>query len=244
MALTLEQQHAFQRYRDELVAWNTRANLTAIIQDKDIQVKHFLDSLSCLAAISAARLQAPDGRGLAPGSEPESSKPEIRLVDVGTGAGFPGLPLKIVCPSMRLTLIEATGKKVDFLNHIVAILELRNVTVIKARAEEVGRDLAHREQYDWAVARAVAEMPTLAEYLLPLVRRGGHALAQKGEGAPAETHAAAHAIARLGGELERLIPVELPSIVETRYLVVFKKVAATPQTYPRRPGVPAKLPLN
>jgi 16S rRNA (guanine527-N7)-methyltransferase len=116
--------------------------------------------------------------------------------------------------------------------------------VVKACAEEAGQDPAHREQYDWAVARAVAEMPALAEYLLPLVKRGGRALAQKSEGAPAETHAAGNAIKRLGGELERLIPVELPGIVETRYLVVLKKIAATPPAYPRRPGVPAKFPLT
>ena len=128
--------------------------------------------------------------------------------------------------------------------HIVQTLKLSGVTVVKARAEELGRDPAHREQYDWAVARAVAEMPTLAEYLLPLVKRGGRALAQKGEGAPAETQTAERAVKRLGGELEQIIPVELSGVAETRYLVVFRKVAATPPAYPRRPGVPAKTPLK
>jgi 16S rRNA (guanine527-N7)-methyltransferase len=143
-----------------------------------------------------------------------------------------------------LTLLEATGKKVNFCEHMVDKLKLTGVKVVKARAEEAGQDPAHREQYDWAVARAVAAMPALAEYLLPLVKRGGRALAQKGQDAPAETHAAAAAIKRLGGELEVLLPVELPGIVETRYLVVLKKIAATPPSFPRRPGVPAKFPLN
>jgi len=223
LELTPAQRAAFQTYADELRAWNTRFNLTAIQDSEGIQIKHFLDSLSLLKVM---RL------------------PAAKVVDVGTGAGFPGLPLKIVCPPLALTLIEATGKKVKFCEHIVQTLKLSGVTVVKARAEEAGRDPAHREQYDWAVARAVAEMPTLAEYLLPLVKRGGRALAQKGEGAPAETQAAEGAVKRLGGELEQIIPVELPGIVETRYLVVFKKVAATPPAYPRRPGVPAKTPLK
>src|SRR3970282_908655 len=164
------------------------------------------------------------------------SSARIRLVDVGTGAGFPGLPLKIVCPQMQLTLVEATGKKVKFCEYVVEALKLSGLSVIKARAEEIGRAPAHREKYDWAVARAVAEMPTLAEYLLPLVKRGGRAVAQKGEGALGETRAAEGAIARLGGELEQIVPVELPRLPETRYLVVIKKVAATPSVYPRRPG--------
>jgi len=234
--LTPAQLAAFQVYADELRSWNEKFNLTAIRDLEGIQVKHFLDSLSLLKALP---LRPADYNPAAP-----EAAPRLKLIDVGTGAGFPGLPLKIIYPQIQLTLLEATGKKAMFCEHLVDKLKLSGVAVVKGRAEEVGQAPEHREQYDWAVARAVAEMPTLAEYLLPLVRRGGHALAQKGEGAPAETHAAAHAIARLGGELERLIPVELPSIVETRYLVVFKKVAATPQTYPRRPGVPAKLPLN
>jgi 16S rRNA (guanine527-N7)-methyltransferase len=225
LELTPAQVAAFQRYADELRAWNDKFNLTAITDPEGIQVKHFLDSLSVLKVLPAQW-----GR--------------LRLVDVGTGAGFPGLPLKIICPDLRLTLVEATGKKVTFCQAMVEALKLSGVAVVKARAEELGQDPAHREQYDWAVARAVAEMPVLAEYLLPLVRRGGHALALKGEGAPAETHAAEGAVRRLGGELAQVVPVELPGVVETRYLVVFDKVAATPPAYPRRPGVPAKAPLK
>jgi 16S rRNA (guanine527-N7)-methyltransferase len=225
LELTPAQLTAFQAYAVALRAWNDKVNLTAITDPDGIQVKHFLDSLSVLKVL-------PPGWG------------RLRWVDVGTGAGFPGLPLKIVCPELRLTLVEATGKKVAFCRAIVEQLRLTGVDVLKARAEELGQDPAHREQYDWAVARAVAEMPVLAEYLLPLVRRGGHALAQKGEGAPAETHAAEAAVRRLGGQLAQIVPVELPGVVETRYLVVFDKLAATPPAYPRRPGVPSKTPLK
>jgi 16S rRNA (guanine527-N7)-methyltransferase len=225
LELTPAQLAAFQTYADELRAWNEKFNLTAIRDLEGIRIKHFLDSLSVLKALRGPAAPA-------------------RLVDVGTGAGFPGLPIKIVCPQMHVTLVEATGKKVKFCEHIVETLKLSGVTVIKARAEELGRDPAHREQYDWAAARAVAEMPALVEYLLPLVKRGGRAVAQKGEDAPAETQTAESAVRRLGGELEQIVPVELPGIVEPRYLVVFKKIAATPHAYPRRPGVPVKTPLK
>jgi len=225
LELTPAQLAAFQTYSDELRAWNEKFNLTAITNLAEIQVKHFLDSLSILKA-------------LPPGN------PRLSLIDVGTGAGFPGLPLKIVNPALQLTLVEATGKKARFCEHIAQTLKLGGVTVVHARAEEIGQRPEHRERYDWALARAVAEMPVLAEYLLPLVRRGGHAVAQKGQGAPAETYGAARAIQKLGGELEYISEVELPGIAEPRYLVVLKKVAATPLQYPRRPGLPGKDPIK
>jgi 16S rRNA (guanine527-N7)-methyltransferase len=224
--LTTGQLAAFQIYASELAEWNARFNLTAISDPEGVQVKHFLDSLTCLLALRTAP-QAP-----------------LSVVDVGTGAGFPGLPLKIVCPGLRLTLVEATGKKARFVEHMVERLGLSGVTVINARAETVGQDPAHRERYDWALARAVAEMPVLAEYLLPLARVGGRCLAQKGENAPAETQAAQKALGLLGGQLDQILPVELPGVAETRHLVVLRKAAATPARYPRRPGVPAKTPIN
>lgn len=223
--LTPAQGQAFAHYAAELTAWNDRFNLTAIIEPEAVQVKHFLDSLTVALAL------------------PDMDTP-WRMVDVGTGAGFPGLPLKVVWPHLRLTLVEATGKKVTFCQHIVDTLNLTGVRVLKARAEELGREPAHREHYDVAVARAVAEMPVLAEYLLPLVQRGGRVIAQKGKDAPAEAHAAEAAIRKLGGDIERVIPVELPGVVEPRHLVVLRKVAATPPAYPRRPGTPTKEPLR
>jgi 16S rRNA (guanine527-N7)-methyltransferase len=209
------------------VDWNRRFNLTAITDWDGVLVRHFLDSLSCLKALPRAELAG-----------------GARVVDVGTGAGFPGLALKIVCPGMRLTLLEATRKKVTFLEHMVRVLKLKDVEVVHGRAETLGHDAPHREQYDWALARAVAEMPTLAEYLLPLVRVGGAALAQKGEGAAAEVHEAEAAIMTLGGKVRQLMPVELRGLAETRYLVVTDKVAATPEKYPRRPGMPRKSPIK
>lgn len=227
ITLTNHQLAAFETCYRELVDWNQRFNLTAITDREGILVRHFLDSLSCLKALPRAKLAA-----------------GARVIDVGTGAGFPGLPLKTVCPGMQLTLLEATGKKVTFLEHLVRVLGLKGVEVIHGRAEELGRNPVHREQYDWALARAVAEMPSLAEYLLPLVQVGGALLAQKGEGAAAEVHEADAAIVTLGGRVRQLVPVELRGLAETRYLVVVDKVAATPKKYPRRPGMPQKRPLR
>jgi 16S rRNA (guanine527-N7)-methyltransferase len=225
LTLTPRQCQAFQVYYQELMAWNARFNLTAITDREGVQIRHFLDSLSCLLAI---------------GNDVQGKS----LIDIGSGAGFPGLPLKLVCPSFHLTLLEATGKKVDFLQHLVASLKLSQVTVIHDRAEQIGQDPRHREAYDWGVARAVAAMPTLIEYLLPLCRLGGRCLAQKGEAAAAEVSLAERGISLLGGRLNRLVPVELPGLAETRHLVVIDKVARTPPKYPRRPGMPAKSPLR
>ena len=144
---------------------------------------------------------------------------------------------------MQLTLIEATGKKTAFLHHLVDRLSLSEVEIIHARAEEVGSDLRYRESYDWVLARAVARMPVLAEYTLPLARLGGRVVALKGEGAHAEVNAAQNAIRLLGGRLAKVEPVELPHVRETHHLVVIEKRAATPDKYPRRPGMPAKRPL-
>jgi 16S rRNA (guanine527-N7)-methyltransferase len=167
-----------------------------------------------------------------------------RIIDVGTGAGFPGLPLKIICPGIELTLVESVSKKTAFCRHVVELLNLENVDVVQTRAEKIGQEGLHREKYDWALARAVAMMPILVEYLLPLVRVGGKVLAMKGENAHAEAHSADYAIKILGGHLQQLHPVTLPGVVETRHLVVIDKVVATPDKYPRREGIPAKRPLS
>jgi 16S rRNA (guanine527-N7)-methyltransferase len=223
LRLTTRQADALLIYERELIAWNEKFNLTAIREPESIRSKHFLDSLSCILALR----EAPPGK----------------LVDVGTGAGFPGIPLKIILPGLKLTLVESVGKKADFCRHITECLGLEGVEILHARAEEVGRMPSHRGQYDWAVARAVASLPVLAEYLLPLVRLAGRVLAQKGESGPAEAHAAERALKLLGGRVRQLIPVTLPGVAEDRYLVVIDKIAATPEAYPRRPGMPAKVPL-
>jgi 16S rRNA (guanine527-N7)-methyltransferase len=225
LTLTQRQLQAFHIYQKELLSWNAQFNLTAITDFEGIQVRHFLDSLSCLLAIG----------DITPGQS---------LIDVGSGAGFPGLPLKIVRPALHVTLLEATRKKTDFLRHTVELLGLRDVAVVHARAEQAGQDPLHREAYDWVAARAVAAMPTLVEYLLPFCRLGGHCLAQKGEGAAAEASSAESAVGLLGGQLNRLMPVELPGLAETRFLVIVDKVARTPDKYPRHPGRPSKRPLT
>jgi 16S rRNA (guanine527-N7)-methyltransferase len=165
------------------------------------------------------------------------------MIDVGTGAGFPGIPLKIIYPNMQLTLVESVGKKVAFCKHIVTLLSLENVEVVHARAEEIGQQAGYREKYDWAVARAVAQLNVLSEYLLPLVKVGGMALAQKGESGPAEAQSAEKAMKLLGGKLKQLIPVNLPGVADDRYLVLMDKDAATPPKYPRKPGIATKTPL-
>jgi len=223
MRLSRSQLSALDLYERELSDWNTRFNLTAIRDPQEIHIKHFLDSLTCLLALRESNVG--------------------RLIDIGTGAGFPGIPLKIIYPQMQLTLVESVGKKAEFCRHVVNILDLKAVEVIQERAEILGQDPSHREQYDWAVARAVAILPVLAEYLLPLVRVGGRMLAMKGDSGPVEAHAAERALKVLGGHLRQLVPVTLPGVAEERYLVVIDKVAATPSVYPRKVGLPAKHPL-
>ena len=223
ISLTGRQVAALIAFENELLAWNQKFNLTAIRDVAGIRTKHYLDSFSCALAWK--------------------ENPPRRLVDVGTGAGFPGIPLKILYPSMQLTLVESVGKKAGFCRHAVELLKLDSVEVITARVEEVGQMSAQRESYDWAVARAVANMPVLAEYLLPLVRVGGKMLAQKGHSGPVEVHNAGLALKLLGGQIHQLIPVTLPGVAEERYLVVVDKVAATPPQYPRKPGFPSKKPL-
>ncbi|MCX6038370.1 MAG: 16S rRNA (guanine(527)-N(7))-methyltransferase RsmG [Chloroflexi bacterium] len=221
--LTGRQVVALMTFERELLAWNEKFNLTAIRDAEGIRTKHFLDSFSCVLAWK--------------------ENPPRRLIDIGTGAGFPGIPLKILYPSMRLTLIESVGKKANFCRHMIETLKLEAVEVVTARAEDVGQMPAHREAYDWAVARAVANLPVLAEYLLPLVQVGGAMLSQKGQSGPAETHKAEKALKILGGRTRQLLPVTLPGVADERFLVVVDKVAATPPQYPRKPGIPAKKPL-
>ncbi|HSG43068.1 MAG TPA: 16S rRNA (guanine(527)-N(7))-methyltransferase RsmG [Anaerolineales bacterium] len=210
-------------YEKELLEWNKKFNLTAIRDVESIRTKHFLDSFSCVLAWKAT--------------------PPLHIIDVGTGAGFPGIPLKILYPNLKLTLVESVGKKTKFCQHIVNELELKDVDVIHMRAEDLAQDSNHREKYDWAIARAVAKLNVLSEYLIPLVKIGGRMLAQKGESGPAEAQSAENAMNILGGKMDSLIPVNLPGVVEDRYLVVVEKIAATPPKYPRKPGIPTKQPL-
>ncbi len=221
--LSPEQREQFSAYEALLLDWNSKINLTAVRDAEGIRIKHFLDSLSCVPVLG-------DMNGKS-------------LIDIGTGAGFPGIPLRIVYPGLRLTLVDSVGKKADFCRLAADSLHLENVTVLKDRSEELGADKAHRERYDAAAARAVAIMPVLCEYLLPLVKPGGMMLAMKGESAPEETASAAAAVSKLGGSEPVLHEVALPGVEGRRYIVSIPKTRPTPPGYPRRTGLPLKKPI-
>jgi len=223
LALTDEKLGLLGEYGRLLLEWNQRLNLTALRTPEEVRVLHFLDSLACFKVI-------------------KNKGPS--LVDVGTGAGFPGMVLKIVDPEMRLTLVESVAKKARFCETVAEQLGLDGVEVLSRRAEDLGQDLNYRERFDWAVARAVAPMPVLAEYLLPLVRPGGRVLAMKGPAGVEETKQAEDAIKLLGGTTGEAERVPLPGLDEPRTLVMLEKTSPTPQKYPRRAGMPAKKPLG
>lgn len=233
--LSPEHEAAFAVYTRELAAWNAHTNLTAITAPEEVRVRHFLDSLTVARIFSNPPADQPD--------QPVQLPPGLRLADVGTGAGFPGLPLKIVFPQIALTLIEATGKKATFLRHICDLFHLENVHIVHARAEEAGQMPDLRGQFDGVLARAVARLPVLLEYLLPLARVGGLCVAMKGSTAQQEAADSARALRTLGGELARIETVSLPTVQEAHHLVIVRKTARTPPAYPRKPGLPTQKPL-
>ncbi len=219
--LDARQIERFQLYYEALVEWNKRANLTSVVDEEGVQRRHFLDSLTVSEAIPPAILET--------GS----------LMDVGAGAGFPGLPLKIAYPQLDVYLLDATAKKTAFLSHVATALELDGVTVLTGRAEDLARDTSLRETFDVVVSRAVSKMRVLAELTLPFARVGGLVIAQKGSGVHNEIAEARNAIDQTGGELRE---IRQAAALEGA-LVVVDKVAPTPDRYPRRPGIPAKRPL-
>lgn len=221
--LSEEQIAAFSRYSELLVEWNQKFNLTAIKEEKEILIKHFLDSLTCFKIL-------PRSGGYS-------------LIDLGTGAGFPGIPLKIVNSAIQLTLSDSVRKKVDFCQVAAQELNLTSVQAIHSRAEDLGQEKEYREKFDWTVARAVADMPVLVEYLLPLTRVGGKALVMKGAEIQDELQRAESALALLGGRISMLEFVSLPENSGERSLVLIEKVKHTPTAYPRKAGIPAKKPL-
>jgi 16S rRNA (guanine527-N7)-methyltransferase len=214
----------FETYVAELQHWNTQLNLTAVAGTHEIVTRHLLDSLS-IATLWAGQAQP------------------ARLIDIGAGAGFPGVPLKILLPGMALTLVESVAKKAAFLEHLLRALGLADTSVLTARAEQLGHDPAQRERYDVATARAVAELRVLAEYCLPFVRVGGALVAPKSAQVEDELAAAQPAIQLLGGRVATVQPVRIEG-EPTRVLVAITKESATPQRYPRAVGIPAKRPLS
>ena len=217
----------FELYYQELIEWNKKINLTAITDYSSVQVKHFLDSLTVTLALP----------------EEEVRRPDFNIIDIGTGAGFPGVPLKILFPQPRLVLIEPTTKKTAFLHHIIRKLELGNVEVLNSRAEEAAHLLLYREQFALVLSRAVALLPTLVELTLPFCQIGGMFIAQKKGEIEQEINRAKEAIAVLGGKLNQIRKIGLDEFSDARYLVIIDKICPTPRNYPRRPGVPRRRPI-
>lgn len=224
LSLSPQQAEQFEAYYRLLMEWNRRINLTAIVDYDQVQTRHFLDSLTVILALP------PLG-------------PDFRLLDVGTGAGLPGLPLKILFPQVRLVLLDSVAKKTAFLSHVVAELGLKDVEVITSRAEELGHRPGYRENFSAVLSRAVAPLTTLVELALPFCKQGGLFIAQKGREIEAEINRASKAIDILGGRLREVREIALEELGGERLLVVIEKVAPTPSRYPRRPGVPSHRPL-
>ena len=211
-------------YLSELVDWNRRLNLVAKASDEEILRKHFVDSLSLVPFVPARR--------------------HLKLLDVGAGAGFPGLVLKIDSPGILVSLLESSEKKCVFLRHVISLLELDGVDVLTGRAERLGRVDRQRESYDIVVCRAVAHLSVVSEYAFPFLKTGGFFMAQKGPAGLREFEEAKDALRLLGGELKEKREFVLPGGGERRVIFVFRKEGVTPREYPRRDGVPAKKPLH
>ena len=221
------QKKQFLTYYKNLVLWNQVMNLTAITDMEEVYTKHFVDSLSFIKAIS--------GQDMPSGS---------KLIDVGTGAGFPGLPLAIIYPGLQVTLMDSLNKRIRFLDDTVRQLGLTNVRTVHARAEELARNKQHREQYDLCCSRAVANISTLSEYCLPFIKQGGLFISYKSEKAEEELKESGKAVTILGGKLEDKIRFILPGTDYQRILLLIRKIKATPGKYPRKAGTPSKEPLH
>jgi len=218
----------FELYYQELIEWNKKINLTAITDYSSVQVKHFLDSLTVTLALTGKDVERPD----------------FNIIDIGTGAGFPGVPLKILLPQPRLVLIEPTTKKTAFLRHIINKLELENIEILNSGAEEAAHLSLYREQFALVLSRAVALLPALVELTLPFCRIGGRFIAQKKGDIDREVDRAGKAITALGGKLDQIKRIELSEFADVRYLVIVDKIYPTQNKYPRRPGLPRRRPIQ
>lgn len=244
--LTPDQVETFARYDALLREGNTRFNLTAITDPADVQRKHFLDALAPLPILAEEVARADEAAGVSPilAPLPHLLRKSWRAIDVGAGAGLPGLALKVVWPALRLILLDATLKKVRFMNDVILRLRLSHAVAIQGRAEDCGRDPGYREQFDLVLARGLAPMDTLAEYTLPFAKVGGWVLAYKGPRGPQELSTAFYAIETLGGYVERVAPIVVPGLNETRFAILIRKVEPTPRRYPRGQGLPRRRPLR
>lgn len=220
--LSKKQIEQFYTYMNLLLEWNEKINLTAITEPEEVILKHFVDSLTISAYI----------------------KKGSKLVDMGTGAGFPGIPLKILRDDIEITLVDSLNKRINFLNEVIKELELREISTVHARAEEFGQNKKYREKFDIATSRAVANLSTLSEYLVPLVKLEGKIICMKGSEVKEEVENAKNAIKILGGKMEKEESFNLPNSDMKRNLVIIKKIKNAPAKYPRKPGTPAKEPIK
>ena len=219
---SVEQMEQFYKYMNLLIEWNEKMNLTAIIEPSEIILKHFIDSITILKEI----------------------KDQEMVVDVGTGAGFPGIPLSIMNPTLKITLVDSLNKRLIFLQEVINELDLKNVELVHARAEEFGQNKKYREKFDVATSRAVANLATLSEYLIPLVKINGKCLCMKASDANEEISQAQKAIELLGGKITNVEEFNLPQSDIGRTIIIIDKIKMTPNKFPRKAGTPSKEPIK
>ena len=224
ITLTDDMLDKFIKYKEMLVEWNEKMNLTAITEDKEVMIKHFADCISILSHVDF--------------NEGDT------VIDVGTGAGFPGVPVKIAAPQIKITLLDSLNKRINFLTELSKELNLENVECIHSRAEDGGQNAELREKFDYCVSRAVANLAVLSEYCLPFVKVGGTFVSLKGPDVEAEAKEGEAAVKKLGGKIERIEKIAIPNSDITHSLVIIKKVAPTPKAYPRKAGTATKNPIK
>lgn len=218
----------FLTFYDNLIEWNKVMNLTAITDYEDVVNKHFLDSVSLVKVIDKEYIKSGN----------------ISVIDIGTGAGFPGIPLKIMFPELNITLLDSLNKRIKFLNEVVYKLRMSDIEVIHGRAEDFAKQDKYREKYNLCVSRAVANLSVLSEYTLPYVKKSGYFISYKSGDVEKEIKESSGAIKKLGGYVESIVKFSLPETDIQRSLIKIKKIANTPKIYPRKAGIPAKEPLK
>jgi 16S rRNA (guanine527-N7)-methyltransferase len=221
IAVNDKQIRKFYDYMQLLLEWNEKMNLTTILDQDEIIVKHFIDSVSINKFISK----------------------DSSIIDIGTGAGFPGIPIKIINENTSMTLLDSLNKRIIFLEEIIKSLDLKNIIATHGRAEDFGKNSEYRQKFDYATSRAVAPLNYLLEYMLPFVKLGGKCICMKGVDIEEELLRADNAISKLGGEIEEILKIKLPESNLERNIIVIKKVKDTPSKYPRKAGIPKKSPL-
>lgn len=224
LSLSSEQLTQFEKYYDVLIEWNEKMNLTAIVDKEEVYLKHFYDSLSAAFYFDF--------------------NTNLNLCDVGAGAGFPSIPLKIAYPNLKVTIVDSLNKRITFLKHLADVLQLENVKFVHDRAELFGQNKHYRQKFDLVLARAVARMSVLSELCLPLVKQNGTFIAMKGANGEVELEEAHRAIKILGGKVKNIHQFTLPIENSDRCIIEISKIKQTPRKYPRRPGTPNKAPLN